>query len=174
MGFVFIMIAPLLRSHCGFFFVFQCRISFFGRFQHFLVNGCSAVSCDFGVFIKSSELTSFSSTILSLPPMFNFLRKQQAVFHSSWMILHHNQPCTRVPISPILLHTLFSLICLCTFPALIWKAVILARLPTRGWSLLLLLLLSKLSLFLEMHLVSMCLLMASHRITPKLKISIQT
>ena len=53
MGFEFIMIAPLLPSRCGFLFVFGCRVSFFGRFQCFFVNGCSAVTCDFGVFIRS-------------------------------------------------------------------------------------------------------------------------
>ena len=38
MGFDFIMILPLLPSHCGFFFVFGCEISFFGGFQHSPVN----------------------------------------------------------------------------------------------------------------------------------------
>ena len=32
MGFDFIVIAPLLPSHWGFFFVFGCGVSFFGRF----------------------------------------------------------------------------------------------------------------------------------------------
>ena len=34
MGFDFIMIVPLLPSCCGFSFVFGCRVTFFGRFQH--------------------------------------------------------------------------------------------------------------------------------------------
>ena len=38
---------------------------FFGRFQHFFVNDCSAVSCDLGVFIRRAELMSFYSAILS-------------------------------------------------------------------------------------------------------------
>ena len=33
MGFEFIMIVPLLPSYCGFFFVFECGVSFFGWFQ---------------------------------------------------------------------------------------------------------------------------------------------
>ena len=36
MWFDCIMNAPLLPSHCGFFFVFGCRIFLFGRFQSFL------------------------------------------------------------------------------------------------------------------------------------------
>ena len=33
MGFDFIVIAPLLPSHCGFFFVFEYGVYFFGGFQ---------------------------------------------------------------------------------------------------------------------------------------------
>ena len=40
---------------------------FFGRFQHFFVDGCSAVSCDSGVLIRRDEHTSFYSTTFSLP-----------------------------------------------------------------------------------------------------------
>ena len=39
------------------------RYIFFGRFQSFL-DGCSTVSCDFGVFVRRGELMSFYSTIL--------------------------------------------------------------------------------------------------------------
>ena len=42
----------LPTSHCSFVFVFGCRVIFLGRFQHYFVNGCSAISCDFGVFIR--------------------------------------------------------------------------------------------------------------------------
>ena len=75
MGFDFIALAPLLLSRCGLFFVFGCRVSFFGRFQHFFVGGCSAVSCDFGVSIRRGELTSFYSAVLSLKfyYYFNFI-----------------------------------------------------------------------------------------------------
>ena len=46
MGFDFIVIAPFLPSHCGFSFVFGCRVSFFAEFQCLPVDDCSAVSCD--------------------------------------------------------------------------------------------------------------------------------
>ena len=39
---------------------------FFGRFQCSFVDGCSAVSCDFGVSVRRSELMSFYSAILSV------------------------------------------------------------------------------------------------------------
>ena len=42
----------------------------------FSVNGCSAVSFDFGVFMRGSGLESFYSTILSLPSV--TLREQVA------------------------------------------------------------------------------------------------
>ena len=54
MGFEFITVVPLLPSRCGF-FIFGYRVSCFGRFQHFIVNGCSAVSCAFGVFIRRGQ-----------------------------------------------------------------------------------------------------------------------
>ena len=60
MGFDYIIKAPILLSHCGFSFVFGCKISFY-RFQSF-VDCCLAVS-DFGIFI--SDLKYFYSTILS-------------------------------------------------------------------------------------------------------------
>ena len=33
-------------------------------FQNYFVDGCSAVSCDFGVFIRRGQLTSLYSAIL--------------------------------------------------------------------------------------------------------------
>ena len=44
-GFDFIMIVPLLPSHCGFYYVFQCGVSSFGGFQCPPVNSCSKNSC---------------------------------------------------------------------------------------------------------------------------------
>ena len=73
MIFDFILIVPLLPSFCGFFFVFGGRISFFDRHQHFSDDGCSAVSCDSGVFVRKSELMSFYSIILSPSLIFCFL-----------------------------------------------------------------------------------------------------
>ena len=65
-GFDFITIALLLPSHCGFFFVFACRVSFLVGSSIFLVNGSLAVICDFHVSVRRGELPSFYSTILSV------------------------------------------------------------------------------------------------------------
>ena len=42
-------ILPLLPSCWGFSFALGCGVSFFGGVQHSPVDGCSAVSCNFGV-----------------------------------------------------------------------------------------------------------------------------
>ena len=50
-----LMIAPFLPSHCGFFLIFGCRLFFLfadDGFQCFSANGCSAVSYDFGVYLR--------------------------------------------------------------------------------------------------------------------------
>ena len=39
----------------------------------FFVDGCSAVRCNFGVFMRGGEFTSFYSAILSLPLNLVFL-----------------------------------------------------------------------------------------------------
>ena len=73
MGFDFIMIVPLLQSHCSFFFVFGCGVSFFfflGRFQHPPVDGCSTASCDFGALTGGAECMSFYSAILNQKHLF--------------------------------------------------------------------------------------------------------
>ena len=41
----------------------------FGRFQYFFIDGCSAVSCDFGVFVRGGERRPFYSAILSQSPI---------------------------------------------------------------------------------------------------------
>ena len=64
MGFDFTVIAPFLPS-----IVVSSSLGIgylFGKFWHFFVDGCSAVSCDFGVFVGGSELTFFYFTILFL------------------------------------------------------------------------------------------------------------
>ena len=61
MGFDFIVISPLLPSHCGFSFVFGCGVSFFGEFQCLPVDDCSTVSCDSSALPRGSEHTSFYS-----------------------------------------------------------------------------------------------------------------
>ena len=63
MGFDFIVIVPLLPSHCSFFFVFG--VSFFSGFQHPPVNGCSTASCNLCALTGGDEHTSFSSAILN-------------------------------------------------------------------------------------------------------------
>lgn len=61
MRFDFVLIASILPSCSGSFFVSGCRIPFFGRFQYSFVCGCSALSYDFGVSIRRCELTYFYS-----------------------------------------------------------------------------------------------------------------
>ena len=57
-------ISPLLPSCWGFSFALACGVSFFSGIQHFPVDGCSAVSCNFGVLTGERECTFFYSTIL--------------------------------------------------------------------------------------------------------------
>ena len=73
MGFDFIVIVPLLPSHCGFSFVFGCEVSFFVEFQCLPVDDCSAVSFDSGVLTRGSESMSFYSAILNQSPNLRFL-----------------------------------------------------------------------------------------------------
>ena len=70
MGFAYIAKAPLLYPMDSSLplvvdYLFWSFPGFF-VFLGFFVNGCSAVSCDFGVFVTGGELKSFYSTILSL------------------------------------------------------------------------------------------------------------
>ena len=51
------MILPLLPSFWGCLFALGHGISFFGRIQHSPANGCSAVSCNFGVLAGEDEHT---------------------------------------------------------------------------------------------------------------------
>ena len=67
-GLEFIMIVPLLRYCCSFFFVFGCGVSFFDGFQHPPIDGCSTVSCDFGALTGGDKCTSFYSVILNQEP----------------------------------------------------------------------------------------------------------
>ena len=55
---------PLALSCWGFSFALGCGVSFSSRIQHSPVDGCSAVSCNFGVLSGEDEHTSFYSTIL--------------------------------------------------------------------------------------------------------------
>ena len=56
--------SPLLPSCWGFSFALGCGVSFFGGLQHSPVNGCSAVSCSFGVLTGEVDCMSFYYTIL--------------------------------------------------------------------------------------------------------------
>ena len=61
-GLILNVILPLQPSCWGFSFALGCGVSFFGGFQHSPVDGCSAVSCSFGV-LAEDEHTSFYSII---------------------------------------------------------------------------------------------------------------
>ena len=65
-GFILNVILPLLPSCWGFSFALGCGFFFFffGGIQHSPVDGCSAVSCNFGVLSGEDEHTSLYSTIL--------------------------------------------------------------------------------------------------------------
>ena len=56
------VISPLLPSCWGFSFAFGHGVSFFGRIQLSPVDGCSVVSCNFGI-LTEDELMSFYSAI---------------------------------------------------------------------------------------------------------------
>ena len=66
------VISPLLLSCWGFSFALGRGVSFFGEIQHSPVNGCLAISCNFGVLVREDERASFYSAI-SLTSLF-FLR----------------------------------------------------------------------------------------------------
>jgi len=55
-------VLPLLPSCWGFSFALGCGVSFFGGIQHSPVNGCSAVSCNFGVLV-GEKCTSYSTIL---------------------------------------------------------------------------------------------------------------
>ena len=57
------VIFPLLPSCCGFSFALGRKVSVFGEIQYSPVDGCSSVSCNFGVLTEEDERTSFYSAI---------------------------------------------------------------------------------------------------------------
>ena len=63
-GLILNLILPLLPRCWGFSFALGCGVSAFGGIQHSPVNGCSAVSCNFGVLTGADECTLFYSAIL--------------------------------------------------------------------------------------------------------------
>ena len=62
-GSILNVISPLLQSCWGFSYALGRWVSFFGGIQRSPVDGCSAVSCNFGVFTGEDEHTSFYSAI---------------------------------------------------------------------------------------------------------------
>ena len=61
-----IVIVSLLPSHCGFFFVPGYKVCFSVGSRNFavVVDGCSEVSCDFGVLVRRDDIIFFYSAIL--------------------------------------------------------------------------------------------------------------
>ena len=68
-GLILNVISPLLPSCWGFSFAPECGLSFFGGIQHSPVDGCSALSCNFGVLAGKDECTSFYSAIFYSSPL---------------------------------------------------------------------------------------------------------
>ena len=64
MEFDYIMTSPLLPSHCGVFFM-SLDVEYLGTVFSLFIDGCSAVSCDFGVLVRRSKLESSYSATLS-------------------------------------------------------------------------------------------------------------
>ena len=62
-GLILNMILPLLLSFWGFSFDLGCGLSSSAGIQHSPVDGCSAVSCNFGVLAREDEHTFFYSAI---------------------------------------------------------------------------------------------------------------
>ena len=62
-GLIINMILPLLLPCWGFSFALGCGVSFYNGIQNSPVDGCSAVSCNFGVLAGEGEHTSFYSAI---------------------------------------------------------------------------------------------------------------
>ena len=58
------VISPLQLSCWGFSFALGCGYLFFGGIHHSPVDGCSVVSCNFGVLTGEDECTPFYSVIL--------------------------------------------------------------------------------------------------------------
>ena len=66
-GLILSVISPLLPFCLGFSFALGHGISFFGGIQHSPANGCSAVSCNFGVITGEDEhMSSYSPTLQCL------------------------------------------------------------------------------------------------------------
>ena len=63
-GLILNVILSLLQFCWGFSFALGCGLSFFGGIQHSPTDGCSEVSCNFGVLSGEDEHMSFYSVFL--------------------------------------------------------------------------------------------------------------
>ena len=82
--------------------------SFFWEVLVFLVDGCSAVSCDFGVFMKGAELKAYSVIFSGIQQMWN---ERIKALHTSGLC--RNRPCPiiiKVPF-PVFHPSVLSEIC---------------------------------------------------------------
>ena len=64
-GLILIVILSLLPSCCGFSFALGPEVYFFGGIQRSSVDGCSAVSCNFGV-LTGEDVLLLCQTVLIL------------------------------------------------------------------------------------------------------------
>ena len=76
--FDFIMIEPLLLSHCGFFFAFGCKVfvclfCFCGIQHPIVLSDCSTASCNVVALTGGDECISFYSAILNWKSVSLFL-----------------------------------------------------------------------------------------------------
>ena len=62
-GLIINVTSPVLQSNWGFSFSLGCGVSFFGGIQHSPVDGCSRVSCSFGVLAGEAECMSYSAIL---------------------------------------------------------------------------------------------------------------
>ena len=85
------MISPLLPSFWGFSFSLGHGLSFFGGIQHCPVDGCSAVSCTFGVLSREEECTSFRSTVLDCH--FTIYERKLLLYPK----FHDKNTCLKIP-----------------------------------------------------------------------------
>ena len=80
MGFDFTVIVPLLPSHCGFFFVFGCGVSFLVSSSVFLLMIVQQIVVILVFSQRRSESMSFYSTIL-VPPAVYILKRNLSGLH---------------------------------------------------------------------------------------------
>ena len=85
MGFDFIIILPLLLSHCCFSCVLGLGMSFYGGFQYLPDNGCSSASCNFGAFMWEDAHTLNSLYYVEIYPLSTRFDESFFFFFLTWM-----------------------------------------------------------------------------------------